>query len=108
MSSFDINDLNNNNEIINDIDNNINNNDNDNDNNNDNDNEKYEIIKSIETALKAKDDGNILYKSGDYDGAIQYYSEAVAHCPDDDHENMAIFLGNNLRTLLSFCNHYYC
>ena len=37
--------------------------------------------------------GNILYKSGDYDGALQYYSEAIAYCPIDDHENLAIFLG---------------
>jgi len=51
-------------------------------------------IKDIKLALAYKEEGNDLYRSQDYDGSVEKYSLAILHCPNDDVESKAIFLGN--------------
>ncbi len=51
-------------------------------------------IKDIKLASAYKEEGNELYRNKDYDGSIEKYSFAILHCPNDDVENKAVFLGN--------------
>jgi len=77
-------------------------------------------IKDIKLASAYKEEGNELYRNQDYDGSIgthslahsptysltyspthspthsptEKYSFAILHCPNDDVENKAVFLGN--------------
>ncbi len=51
-------------------------------------------IKDITLASAYKEEGNELYRGQDYDGSIEKYSLAILHCPNEDKENKAVFLGN--------------
>lgn len=64
--------------------------------NNDADNvlTKPVVEKDLDKALQWKEKGNDAFKARDFDLAIQYYSLAIAHCPDHDTENLSTFFGN--------------
>ena len=51
-------------------------------------------VKDITLASAYKEEGNELYRGQDYDGSIEKYSLAILHCPNEDGENKAVFLGN--------------
>jgi tetratricopeptide (TPR) repeat protein len=57
-----------------------------------NDNHEKDITK----ALEAKERGNGLFRTKDFDGSISEYSSAIAYCPNDEEnkDNLGIFLGN--------------
>lgn len=65
--------------------------------------EYVEIEKDITTAIAAKDLGNDLYRSGDYDAALEEYSRAITYCPtDDEHkEILATMYGNRAAAYFS-------
>jgi import receptor subunit TOM70 len=54
------------------------------------------VEKDIIKAFEMKEEGNKYFREKDYDQAIQMYSLAVKHCPEDEEnkENLAVFLGN--------------
>ena len=47
-----------------------------------------------EKALAAKNRGNELYGKGQYEEAINAYSDALSYSAEDDAENRAVYLGN--------------
>lgn len=50
--------------------------------------------KDLTKALAAKEEGNDLFRTKDYDAALEAYSRAITYCPEDDKENLATFYGN--------------
>lgn len=54
------------------------------------------IVKNVETALAAKEEGNVAFRNKDYDNAIEFFSKAIAFCPHDDafKEQLSTFYGN--------------
>ncbi|KAK8816603.1 hypothetical protein WA538_002464, partial [Blastocystis sp. DL] len=55
-----------------------------------------EIVRDIKTATEFKEEGNQLYKKGDFAAAIQSYKMSIRHCPLDDEYNKdrAVYFGN--------------
>ncbi|CAD7937954.1 unnamed protein product [Amoebophrya sp. A25] len=45
-------------------------------------------------AAECKEQGNKHFKAGEFDPAIDYYSDAIAFCPPSDRTNMAIYHSN--------------
>ena len=43
-----------------------------------------EIEKSAEIAVASKEEGNALFRNGNFDGALELYSKAIDYCPEDD------------------------
>lgn len=52
------------------------------------------VVKDLDKSLQWKEKGNDAFKARDFDLAVQCYSLAIAHCPDDDAENLSTFFGN--------------
>lgn len=50
--------------------------------------------RSIEKALECKNEGNELFKLGQYDLAIDTYKEGLRYCPPDDEKTAAILYSN--------------
>ena len=46
------------------------------------------LIKCLETATSAKQEGNSHYKEGNYDLALDSYSEAILYCPLDNTQEL--------------------
>lgn len=56
----------------------------------------YDFPKSLEQAMEAKEAGNNLYKEKEYDESLEFYSKAIAFCPETEEckATMATFYGN--------------
>lgn len=54
------------------------------------------IVKNVETALAAKEEGNVAFRNKDYDSAIEMFSKAIAFCPLDEtfKDSLSTFYGN--------------
>lgn len=51
-------------------------------------------FKDLNEAKKAKEEGNDFFRNKDYINAIESYTRAIATCPDNEKESLAIFYGN--------------
>lgn len=58
-----------------------------------------QVEQNLELALKMKLEGNELYKQDDFQGAIDKYSLAIAHCPPSEPKQKAM-IHNNLGMVL--------
>mmetsp|Transcript_16386 Transcript_16386/g.29987 ORF Transcript_16386/g.29987 Transcript_16386/m.29987 type:complete len:260 (+) Transcript_16386:480-1259(+) len=60
------------------------------------------IHKDIDQALALKDRGNELFKNRAYIEAVEFYSDALDNCPDEEEHNKsaAVFLSNRAACLL--------
>jgi tetratricopeptide (TPR) repeat protein len=69
----------------------------------DDDNRYLHLEKDLSKALEAKEEGNRLFREKDYDNAIQYYSQAIGHCPNTTEckEQLATFYGNRAAAYLA-------
>jgi tetratricopeptide (TPR) repeat protein len=68
------------------------------------DDDKYlHLEKDLSKALEAKEEGNRLFREKDYDDAIQYYSQAIGHCPNTPEckEQLSTFYGNRAAAYLA-------
>ncbi|KAK8792292.1 hypothetical protein WA171_002544 [Blastocystis sp. BT1] len=55
-----------------------------------------EIVRDLNKAVEFKEEGNRLFKKGDYTSAVQSYKMSLRYCPLEDEYNKdrAIFMGN--------------
>mmetsp|Transcript_23207 Transcript_23207/g.38703 ORF Transcript_23207/g.38703 Transcript_23207/m.38703 type:complete len:268 (+) Transcript_23207:52-855(+) len=68
-----------------------------------------QLVKNLEEALAAKEEGNEYFRSKDFDEALEYYSRAIELCPDEEEykENLSTFYGNRSAAYFSLEEYEY-
>jgi import receptor subunit TOM70 len=58
--------------------------------------EQFQIVKNIDSAIAAKEEGNVHFRNKDYDESLESYSRAIEFCPETDEfkDELATFYGN--------------